>query len=608
MKKNLSTVLLLLYESQTKADNFSSKPTGLDNSGKVETIRFWKNSIFRRYFVIALLIATLPLALITWSYDKFTGQLLSNLEAQKIQHSINSAYLEMLGFLRNRQYELAAIVDLPNIEMLLDADTSQQIPDNIYSLIDFETDSLDIYGVMFFDRQWNLRRALPGQGATGYPYQEEGQFGVTNLPMAELTGELAEIGDFVLIGPELPKRGTSGWFLLAHALNPPNLYQRSPGYVALQIRLASFTELLKPLALNDNITPLLTTPNHDNFSLLGEIVVVKGQQLLFKELASDWSITGIKTADTTQFAQGLIRPLFIIGVGLSLILVIGFFLSMTLRLRRRILPLIKGADNIAQGYFNVKIAPTGNDEITLLAKAFNIMGKQLNELIDSRILVEKRAVMGEFSAGVAHEIRNPLATMKVCVQDLYNCENDPRAQEQLEIILEEINRVNEVIEGLLSYGRPMDPKWSNTRIASLFNRAQSLAGPLAAKSNVQIVVAGDLNLQIYVDGNQLHQVLMNLILNAVQAMPMGGELTLSCQVQTGQVLLVVSDTGVGMPASQRAKAPQPFFTTKADGSGLGLAICTRLVHLNSGTLTIDSQEQHGTNVTVSFKQVNAVDE
>lgn len=602
MKKTVSVPLKVLNKSQLKGVDTPSSSVNFQNK-EVEVIRFWKNSIFRRYFIIALIMSTLPLMLLTWSYDKFAGQLLGSLEAQKVQHSVNSTYLEMLGFLRNRQYELTAVVELPNIELLLDTANFREIPDNISSLIDFETDNLDTYGVMFFDRKWNLQRALPGQGATGFPYRGEGKLDVTTLPMAELTGELAEIGDFFLIGPQMPSRGASGWFLLAHALNPPNLYQRSPGYVALQIRLASLTELLKPLALNESIIPLLNTPNKDTFTLLGEKVNIKGEQVLYKELASDWSIVGIQATVSSVFTEGLIRTLFIAGVGLSVIMVIALFLSITFRLQRRIRPLIKGADNIAQGKFNIKISPTGNDEITLLAKAFNIMGRQLNELIDSRVLVEKKAVLGEFSVGVAHEIRNPLATMKVCVQDLSCLENDPRSQEQLQIILEEIDRVNEVIEGLLIYGRPMDPKWSNISVSSLFNQAQSLAGPLAAKNNVKIFVTENINQKIYVDGNQLHQVLMNLILNAVQAMPSGGELVLSSQIQGGKVLLEVTDNGVGMSSIQMTKATELFYTTKADGSGLGLAICMRLVHLNSGTLTIDSKEKQGTNIILRFKQV-----
>ncbi|MEH6579059.1 MAG: ATP-binding protein [Amphritea sp.] len=572
-----------------------------DASDAVERISFWENSIIRRYFLISLLIATLPLALITWSYDRFAGQLLDNIEEQKARYSLNSSYLGVMGFLRNRQYELSTVIDLPGIEGLLQSGPDSRVPDNIYSLIDFETDSPHIYGVLFFDRDWNLLRALPGQGAAGFPYRGEGHFDISGLPKAEL-------GEYILIGPQVPSRGTSGWFLLAHPLNPPALNQSSPGYAVLQLRLASMTELLKPFGLTESIKPFLMTPAGNSFNLLGEVVAITDAALVSEDITPGWTITGIRTGELANFAKELTRPLFIAGVSLSIVLVIIFFLNISFRIKKRILPLIQGADTIAKGNLNHRIAPTGNDEITLLAKTFNSMGKQLQELIDSRISVEKRAVMGEFSAGVAHEIRNPLATMKVCVQGLSAGKHDPHSREQLTMMLEEIDRINDVIEGLLHYARPMEPRLEWLPVASLFSRIESLAGPLAANSSVQLSIETEQETEIFADTNQLQQVLMNLILNAIQAMPEGGALSLKSYCQSGQVVLEVKDSGQGMSQEQIDKATQPFYTTKAEGTGLGLAISARLVHLNSGGLSFKSTPGQGTTVTLQFKQMRGCNE
>ncbi|MBQ0784513.1 MAG: HAMP domain-containing protein [Amphritea sp.] len=546
--------------------------------------------------MISLLIATLPLVLITLSYDRFTGQLLDNIEEQKARYSLNSSYLGVMGFLRNRQYELSTVIDLPGIEGLLDSGPDSKVPDNIYSLIDFETDSPHIYGVLFFDRDWNLLRALPGQGAAGFPYRGEGHFDISRLPRVEL-------GEFVLIGPQVPTRGASGWFLLALPLNPPVMNQPSPGYAVLHLRLASITELLKPFGLTESIEPFLVTPSGNSFSLLGESVAITDEALVSEDIAPGWIITGIRTGELASFAKELTRPLFITGVSLSIVLVIIFFLNISFRITKRILPLIHGADTIAKGNLNHRIVPTGNDEITLLAKTFNSMGKQLQELIDSRISVEKRAVMGEFSAGIAHEIRNPLATMKVCVQGLSAGKHDPHSREQLTMILEEIDRINEVIEGLLHYARPMEPRLEWLSVASLFHRIESLAGPLAANSSVELSVETEQEIEIFADTNQLQQVLMNLILNAIQAMPLGGALSLKSYRKSGLVVLEIKDSGQGMSQEQVDKATQPFYTTKSEGTGLGLAISARLIHLNSGGLSISSTQGEGTTVTLLFEQM-----
>ncbi|WP_286239477.1 ATP-binding protein [Neptuniibacter halophilus] len=569
--------------------------------GNIDRISFWKNSLIRRYFLFSLLIATLPLLVITWSYDRFTGQLLDSIEEQKAGYSINTSYLSVMGFLRNRQYELSSVIDLPGVDGLLAGDAGRPLPDSVYNLINFETDSPHIYGVLLFDRNWTLQHALPGQGAAGYPYWGEGEFDISLLPQVKL-------GDFLLIGPQLPSRGESGWFLLAHPINSSSLNQASPGYAALQIRLASITELLKPFGQIQTIKPYLLTPYGDAFNLLGEAVEVNDEALVSESVAPGWKIIGIKTGDLGDFTKDLSRSLIIAGTVPSILLVIFFFVNFAYRVKKRILPLIDGADMIAKGDLTHRITPTGHDEITLLAKTFNSMGRQLQDLIDSRISMEKKAVMGEFSAGIAHEIRNPLATMKVCVQSLSAGEHDPRAQEQLDMMLEEIDRINEVIEDLLDYARPMTPRLERVELAPLLSRIESLVGPLATRSDVELTLKSDPDAVILADSNQVLQVMMNLALNAIQAMPDGGRLLLRSYSQGECIYIVIEDSGLGMRPEQIEKATQPFFTTKSEGTGLGLAICARLMHLNQGFLSIKSILGKGTTVTLEFKPARSTDE
>lgn len=280
-------------------------------------ISLWRHSFVRRYLLLALLIAVLPLVAVTWLYDRFTGELLEDLGEQKVQYSMNATRAALSGFLKARQFELETIVDLPNIERFVSEDPMSGELEPTHALISFETDSFDIYGVLFFDAQWQLKSALPGVASSGSPYWGERKLSLDGLPRKKFA-------DFWLIGPQEPRPGSSGWFLLAAPLPVGSGERASPGYVALHIRFASLTELLKNQSGIDGFTPLVSTSEGHRFTVNGLVAEDETPSWVSEEFAPGWSIEVVKHDPSVDLSQELRRPVFLMGTGVSVLLVSGF--------------------------------------------------------------------------------------------------------------------------------------------------------------------------------------------------------------------------------------------------------------------------------------------
>ncbi|MBW2462322.1 MAG: GAF domain-containing protein, partial [Deltaproteobacteria bacterium] len=228
---------------------------------------------------------------------------------------------------------------------------------------------------------------------------------------------------------------------------------------------------------------------------------------------------------------------------------------------------------------------------------------------------DRLAALGEMAAGLAHEIRNPLGAIKASAQYLHDDEDDPSAEasperEFLDIIVEEVDRLNWVVGSFLDYARPSkgDPVPTDVnatvlRTMQLLN-AECQAASVTWKSELEEHVP-----KVRIDVEQLHQVLINLVRNAVQAMETGGDVTLRTRSRDGSGLggsadhfveIRVSDTGPGIPQRVLQNLFVPFVTTKDHGTGLGLAISQRIVNAASGEITVSSRAGTGTTFVVKL--------
>jgi signal transduction histidine kinase len=224
--------------------------------------------------------------------------------------------------------------------------------------------------------------------------------------------------------------------------------------------------------------------------------------------------------------------------------------------------------------------------------------QELRELQAHVVRQERLALLGQLASGVAHELRNPLGVIANSVYYLKLVLPDPglATQEYLEIIAAEIGNAERIVAGLLDYSRPLMADRGAVKIAELTEQAL-LAAPRPAQVEVVTDLPDSLP-DVYVDSQQIRQVLANLMTNAYQAMPEGGQLKLTAQAAGEQVALSIGDTGSGIAPEHMSKLFEPLFTTKAKGIGLGLALSKKLVEGNGGRIEVLSEPGQGSTFTI----------
>jgi len=320
---------------------------------------------------------------------------------------------------------------------------------------------------------------------------------------------------------------------------------------------------------------------------------------------------------------------------------LGIFVANTAsdRLARPIKELEALAGRVAAGERGVTIASNSEDEIGDLANAFNRMSAALTgqeeeirglnrgleqkvqqrtaELEEKNALllqaqqelvrVEKLAAIGELAAGVAHEINNPLAIIRGNAELLQmSLADDSSQQEEVGIISRQVGRVERIVANLLKFARREHKSIGPTPVNAILTEILSQVGhqiPLDGYELITRYCAGDLVIQA--DADQLRQVFTNLVLNALQAMPSGGILTVTTAVPTGagRCEIVIADTGVGIPPENLGQIFNPFFTTRSDGTGLGLSVSYGIIRAHGGDIAVESTPGAGTSFRVTLPLV-----
>ena len=215
---------------------------------------------------------------------------------------------------------------------------------------------------------------------------------------------------------------------------------------------------------------------------------------------------------------------------------------------------------------------------------------------------EKLRAIGEMAAGLIHEINNPLNIIFGRVQLLLmKKREDPEIQKAGEIIRQQVDRASKITDKLLNFAKQRPPEMRAVDPCGLLNDVLSAMENHFSDAKVTFVChLPQRRCLIHADPSQLEEVFMNLTLNAIQAMPKGGVLTVEGTVQSQQILLSFRDTGVGIPPEYLPKIFIPFFTTKPHGTGLGLPVVHGIVEIHHGTLRVDSEVGRGTTFTVTF--------
>ncbi len=314
--------------------------------------------------------------------------------------------------------------------------------------------------------------------------------------------------------------------------------------------------------------------------------------------------------------SALVATLLTLGV-----IVIGIWLSLTFLVDQPLQQLVDVMTRAEHGDLGARAEIRNSDELGRLARHFNEMISKLDgaqqELEryhqEQLARADRLASIGEMAAAIAHEIRNPLTgisgVLSVLSRDFPD--DDPRREivRQTHLL---IDRLNKTVEDLLHYSRPSLPQFQAVRLADVIGRALSLVEGEAAKARVGIVreaapeSSDDTeSLTVNADPPQLQQVLINLILNAIQASPARAQIrvrTYAHKNDGGQTLacVEVEDSGKGMTPDEAVKAFHPFFSTKAQGTGLGLPIAKQIVEQHHGRIALRSTPGKGTCVRVEL--------
>ncbi|WP_251551523.1 ATP-binding protein [Neobacillus muris] len=212
---------------------------------------------------------------------------------------------------------------------------------------------------------------------------------------------------------------------------------------------------------------------------------------------------------------------------------------------------------------------------------------------------EKLSIVGELAAGVAHEIRNPLTTIKGFVQ-LYKAQNV--TFEYSDLLLNELERIEAITSEMLTLGKPQAVKLVLADARELIESTVELISPQALMNGVEIrVTAEESGFFITCEQNQLKQVFLNLFKNAIEAMPGGGKIQVQLRKgEEGICMVSIKDQGCGIPAEILPRLGEPFYTLKEKGTGLGIMICTKIIKQHHGTITFESKENEGTLVQIQL--------
>ncbi len=290
------------------------------------------------------------------------------------------------------------------------------------------------------------------------------------------------------------------------------------------------------------------------------------------------------------------------------------------RITRPMEVLSAAARSVGQGGFKLRLDVTSRDELGTLAGSFNTMAAELNdreEALESAqsalVHSEKMSAFGQLGAGIAHEVKNPLAGILGYAQlSKRKVEKDSSVYKNLSVIEKETRRCKEIIENLMKFARQEDVKKQLTDVNEVIEETITIVDHQLSVNRVKIFrELGEGLPVIFADGNQIKQVLINFIINAQQAMDgEPGEVRVSSGLlASGEVEIRVADNGPGMTEEVKAKVFEPFFTTKpaGKGTGLGLAVTFGIIRDHQGTVAIESEPGKGATFIISLPAHNQAD-
>ena len=319
----------------------------------------------------------------------------------------------------------------------------------------------------------------------------------------------------------------------------------------------------------------------DAGSVLGVLLIASSRQQML-DLESSLLTTGIGVA-----AAGIL-----IGIALSW--------WATARVTRPVRRLAQSAGRVAKGDLSTTVEIAGGDEISQLVAAFNHMTAQLSAQRERLVQAERVAAWRELARRLAHELKNPLFPLQITVENMqrarerYPEQFDEVFQEGTHTLLAELAQLKQIIGRFSDFAKMPTPEMQPLNLNTLAVETVKFFEPQLAQARVSAAMKLDPSLRaVPADPEQITRVLRNLVLNAIDAMPGGGALTLHTANIEGGVRLEISDTGQGLTPEECERLFTPYYTTKTHGTGLGLAIVQSIISDHQGRITVQSEKGKG---------------
>jgi signal transduction histidine kinase len=331
----------------------------------------------------------------------------------------------------------------------------------------------------------------------------------------------------------------------------------------------------------------------------------------YRRLAGRPDVTVAFIADTSDIAAGLraARQTILLTAGVSLLLLVGVSQIVARRVSAPIEQLVDFTRTVGSGRTGDRLPTAGGDEVAKLAEAFNDMLDRLQQSQEALVRSEKLAVTGLLAARVAHDVRNPLSSIKMQTQLLRSrLRDDADSQALLRSMLDGIGHVETVVRGLLELARPGTLVLRRTRLNDV---VEDVVRELSAQmSHRKIAVETQLDRglpEIPLDAQRFRQALLNVIANATDAMPAGGTLFISTAAGAdgSEIVLDVCDDGAGIDPSVRDRLFDPFVSTKRDGVGLGLVNTKAVVESHRGRIELSARAGGGTRARITLPGTQA---
>jgi two-component system nitrogen regulation sensor histidine kinase NtrY len=316
-----------------------------------------------------------------------------------------------------------------------------------------------------------------------------------------------------------------------------------------------------------------------------------------------------------------IRSAALLSAGAGLLLAVILSSWVAARITRPVEELARGAHELAGGNWQTQVTVRSNDEIGELAKSFNRMTLDLLNQRERLVQAERVAAWRELARRLAHELKNPLFPLQLTVENLLRAREQGKAQfddtflESAGTLLSEIQNLKTIIARFSDFSKMPQPHFQPIELEQVVEEALKLHQAQLAKAKIELkrdsspvsVLPSSLPpnesprpILIAADPDLLHRALSNLIVNAIDAMPEGGALTLSTQQETDSARIQVSDTGKGLSTEECGRLFTPYYTSKPHGTGLGLAIVQSIVSDHGGRISVSSQPGQGTTLTIEL--------